>query len=145
MDTKAQRKVTAGSGRPSRMIYNHRSGVSRPLEVEILSSLLLFSRFFGFLSHKTRTTSPYVYTDTFSVRISGFTPKCQISQSLFIYKGSNVPHCVAHGRPSNDKLPVRGGPRGTHGSQWNARVLTLQAWQFTHTTHSSGVVIHVGL
>lgn len=35
----------------------------------------------------TRTTPPYVCTDTFSVRISGFTPNCQNSQSLFIYKG----------------------------------------------------------
>src|ERR1700687_5847341 len=48
MDTKAQRKVTEDSGRPSRRIQNHRSGVSRPLEVEILSSLLLFRDFLGF-------------------------------------------------------------------------------------------------
>src|ERR1700694_1607843 len=88
---------------------------------------------------KTRTTSPYVCTDTFSVRISGFTPKCQNSQSLFIYKGSNVPHCVAHGRPSNDKLAVWGSPRGTHGAngmhgyslfkRGNSHTLpTLQVW-----------------
>src|ERR1700686_4318045 len=53
MDTKAQRKVTTGSGRPSRMIYNHRSLASSPLAVEIPPCLVPFSRFFGFLSHKT--------------------------------------------------------------------------------------------
>src|SRR6202022_2727265 len=32
-------------------------------------------------------TPPYVCTDTFNVRISGFTPNCQHSQNLSIYKG----------------------------------------------------------